>query len=178
LSKGGEGDDEEESAEMGCSLQERIESSSPLQKGNIRGFGGPREAVLSYNGDLKGASRQLRNNMTEAERLFWSRVKGKQLSGAQFYRQKIIGNYIVDFYCPQAKLVVEIDGGQHYEEAGAKNDAIRDDCLRAIGLRVLRLSNREVVENVVGVLETVREEIPLNPPLSKRDWGGVGDRGG
>ena len=88
---------------MGNSLQERIESSSPLQKGNIRGFGGPREAVLSYNGDLKGASRQLRNNMTEAEGLFWSRVKGKQLSGAQFYRQKIIGNCIVDFYMPSGK---------------------------------------------------------------------------
>ena len=150
-------------------MQERIESSSPLQKGNIRGFGGPREAVLSYNGDLKGASRQLRNSMTEAERLFWSRVRGKQLSGAQFYRQRIIGDYIVDFYCPQAKLVVEIDGAQHYEGWGAENDAIRDDYLRGQGLKVLRFSNREVVENMVGVPETVRGQIPLNPPLSKGD---------
>ena len=163
---------------MGYSLQKRIESSSPLQKGNIRGFSRSPRVMLTYNGNLKEVSRQLRNNMTEAERLFWSRVKGKQLSGAQFYRQKIIGNCIVDFYCPQAKLVVEIDGGQHFEEAGAKNDAIRDDCLKAMGLRVLRFSNREVVENVVGVLETVREEIPLNPPLSNGDWGGVGDQGG
>jgi very-short-patch-repair endonuclease len=148
-------------------LHEGIEEPSPLKKGSIRGFSRSPRAMLTYNGNLKKVSRQLRNNMTEAERLFWSRVKGKQLSGAQFYRQKIIGNYIVDFYCPQAKLVVEIDGGQHYEEAGAKNDAIRDDCLSARGLRVLRFSNREVIQNVVGVLETVREEIPLNPPLSK-----------
>jgi very-short-patch-repair endonuclease len=91
------------------------------------------------------------------------------LSGAQFYRQKIIGDYIVDFYCPQAKLVVEIDGAQHYEGWGVENDAIRDDYLRAQGLKVLRFSNREVEENMVGVLETVRGQIPLNPPLSKGD---------
>ena len=149
-----------------------------MKKGSIRGFSRSPRVMLTYNGNLKEVSRQLRDNMTDAERLFRSSVKGKQLGGAQFYRQKIIGNCIVDFYCPQAKLVVEIDGGQHYEEAGAKNDAIRDDYLRAIGLRVLRFSNREVVENVVGVLETVREEIPLYPPLSKGDWGGVGDKGG
>ena len=67
--------------------------------------------MLLYNRNLKEASRQLRKNVTEAERLFWSGVRGKQLSGAQFYRQKIVGDYIVDFYCPQARLVVEIDGG-------------------------------------------------------------------
>lgn len=54
--------------------------------------------MLKYDGKLKEVSRQLRNNMTDAERLFWSSVKGKQLGGAQFHRQKIIGNYIVDFY--------------------------------------------------------------------------------
>ena len=116
---------------------------SPLRKGNTRGFEVTRNVMLSYNKGLKEPSRQLRKNMTETERLFWSRVRGKQLSGAQFYRQKIIGDYIVDFYCPQAKLVVEIDGAQHYEGWG--------------------------VENMVGVLETVRGQIPLNPPLSKGD---------
>ena len=132
--------------------------------------------MLTYNGNLKEVSRQLRNNMTDAERLFWSSVKGKHLGGVQFYRQKIIGNYIVDFYCPHAKLVVEIDGGQHYEEVGARNDAIRDGCLKAKGLKVLRFSNREVIENLVGILETLREEIPLTP-LCRR---GTGDdlRGG
>jgi very-short-patch-repair endonuclease len=125
--------------------------------------------VLLYNRNLKEASRQLRKNMTEAERLFWSRVRGKQLSGAQFYRQKIVGDYIVDFYCPQARLVVEIDGGQHYEEQGAEKDVVRDRCLRAEGLKVLRFSNREVLENVAAVLEVVCGQIPLNPPLSKGD---------
>ena len=99
-------------------MPNRRGSPSPLRKGNPRGFVVARNAMLSYNKGLKEPSRQLRKNMTEAERLFWSRVRGKQLSGAQFYRQKIIGNFIVDFYCRQAKLVVEIDGGQHYEGRG------------------------------------------------------------
>jgi len=125
--------------------------------------------MLSYNKGLKETSRQLRQNMTEAERLFWSRVRGKQLSGAQFYRQKIIGDYIVDLYCPQAKLVVETDGAQHYEGRGVESDAIRDDYLRSQGLKVLRFSNREVVEDMSGVLEMVCGQIPLNPPLPKGD---------
>jgi len=150
-------------------LPNRRGSPSPLRKGNIRGFVVARNAMLSYNKGLKETSRQLRQNMTEAERLFWSRVRGKQLSGAQCYRQKIIGNFIVDFYCPQAKLVVEIDGAQHYEGRGVESDAIRDDYLRAQGLKVLRFSNQDVLENTAGVLEVVYGQIPRNPPLPKGD---------
>ncbi len=67
--------------------------------------------MLSYNKSLKQFSRNLRKNMTDAERLLWSRIRRKQLKRLQFYSQKIIGNYIVDFYCPELKLVIEIDGG-------------------------------------------------------------------
>jgi very-short-patch-repair endonuclease len=140
---------------------------SPLRKGNIRGFGGTYSSMLSYNRNLKEPSRQLRRNMTDAEGLFWSRVRRKQLSGVQFYRQKIIGDYIVDFYCPQARLVVEIDGSQHYQETEIEKDMLRDDYLRAQGLKVLRFSNREVLQNMAGVLETVCGEIPLASPFAK-----------
>ncbi len=91
------------------------------------------------------------------------------MSGAQFYRQKIIGNFIIDFYCPQAKLVVEIDGGLHYEGRGVESDAIRDDYLRSQGLKVLRFSSQDVLENTAGVLEVVYGQIPRNPPLPKGD---------
>jgi very-short-patch-repair endonuclease len=94
--------------------------------------------MLSYNNKLKDNARRLRKNMTEAERLFWSRIRKKQLKDVQFYRQKIIGNYIVDFYCPQAKLVIELDGSQHYSADGMKKDSIRDRYLTAEGLTVLR----------------------------------------
>ncbi len=56
--------------------------------------------------------------MTDAEKLVWSKIRGRQLKGLQFYWQKIIGNYIADFYCPKARLVIEIDGGQHYSAEG------------------------------------------------------------
>jgi very-short-patch-repair endonuclease len=74
--------------------------------------------MLQYNKGLKQLSRNLRRSMTDAEKLLWSKIRGKQLSGLQFYRQKIIGNYIVDFYCPRTRLAVEIDGGQHYSAEG------------------------------------------------------------
>ena len=74
--------------------------------------------MLNYNKNLKQVSQKLRGSMTDAELLLWSKLKGKQVKGLQFYRQKIIGNYIVDFYCAKAGLVIEVDGGQHYTVAG------------------------------------------------------------
>ena len=79
----------------------------------------------------------------------------KQLDGRQFYRQRIIGNYIVDFYCPKCKLVVELDGGQNYSEDGIKNDRQRDEHLTNLGLKVLRFSDRDVFKNFGGVLEEI-----------------------
>jgi len=74
--------------------------------------------MFPYNKRLKSLSRSLRSNMTDAERLLWSKIRRKQLKGLQFYRQKIIGNYIADFYCPELKLVIEVDSGQHYSAEG------------------------------------------------------------
>ena len=101
--------------------------------------------------------------MTDAEKLLWSKLRAKQLKKCQFYRQKVIGNYIVDFYCPEAKLVIEIDGGQHYSEPGMVRDAESDCHLANLGLKVLRFSAREVFENTEGVLERIYERLP-NPP--------------
>jgi very-short-patch-repair endonuclease len=80
--------------------------------------------MLFYNTELKRYSQELRKNMTDAERHLWKKLRMKQLRGKQFYRQRIIGNYIVDFYCPKAGLIVEIDGGQHYTNKGIKEDKI------------------------------------------------------
>jgi very-short-patch-repair endonuclease len=78
--------------------------------------------MLFYNTKLKKYSQELRKNMTEAEKLLWSKLRRKQLKDSQFYRQRIIGNYIVDFYCPKSKLIIEVDGGQHYSNIGNKKD--------------------------------------------------------
>ena len=71
--------------------------------------------MLRYNPELKPLARSLRSAMTESESALWYRVRGKQISGVQFYRQKPIGNYIVDFYAPRVKLVIEVDGSQHLD---------------------------------------------------------------
>jgi very-short-patch-repair endonuclease len=111
--------------------------------------------MLYYNTKLKNFSRQLRKNLTEAEKLLWARLRSKQLKGLQVYRQRIIGDYIVDFYCPKANLIVELDGGQHYSSEGIQRDAIRDEYLKSRGFTVLRFSDREVFENLEGVIEKI-----------------------
>lgn len=115
--------------------------------------------MVPYNKNLKPLARKLRRNMTDAERSLWSRIRRKQLKGYQFYRQKNIGNYIVDFYCPAVKLVIEIDGGQHYSQQGREKDRKRDDYLSRLGLNVLRFSDREVLKNMEGVLQRIYEHL-------------------
>lgn len=115
--------------------------------------------MLNYNKNLKHYSRELRKSMTDAERLLWSKIRSKQLKGHQFYRQKIIDNYIADFFCPKAKLVIELDGGQHYSNDGKEKDAARDAFMAGIGLKVLRFSDRDVFENLNGVVEKIWREL-------------------
>ena len=97
--------------------------------------------------------------MTAAERILWSKLRSKQLKGFKIYRQRIIGNYIVDFYCPKANLIIEIDGGQHYTEEGIKADVVRDDDLREQGFEVLRFSDKEVFKNLKGVIERIFQNL-------------------
>jgi len=123
--------------------------------------------MLPYNKNLKQYSRQLRENMTDAERKLWAKIRRKQIKEYQFYRQKPIGDYIVDFYCPKAKMVVEIDGSQHLVGETIQYDRIRDDYLSSLGLRVLRFTNTDVLINIKGVVESIEGEIPLSPPLEK-----------
>ena len=93
--------------------------------------------------------------MTNAERLLWSEVRRKQLKGYQFYRQKTIGDYIVDFYCPEVNLIIEVDGGQHYSNEGKQKDRLRDDYMASLGLKVLRFSDIEVSRNLKEVVEKI-----------------------
>ncbi len=127
--------------------------------------------MLPYNKNLKEPSRQLRENMTDAERYLWAKIRMKQLKGYQFYRQKPIGDYIVDFFCPKEKLVIEVDGSQHFSDEMAEYDRIRDEYLSSLGLRVLRFTNTNVLTYIEGVVENIIEnvgdEIPLSPPFPK-----------
>ena len=100
-----------------------------------------------------------------AEVKFWTKVKGKQISGLQFYRQRPLGKYIVDFYCPAGKIAVEIDGGQHYFDENIRYDLDRQKDLRSLGLRIIRFTNTEVLNNIEGVVAKLKEEFGIeNPP--------------
>jgi len=115
--------------------------------------------MLFYNTKLKKYSQELRKNMTDAEMLLWSKLRRKQLKGYQFYRQRIIDNYIADFYCAKSSLVIELDGGQHYTDEGMEADKERDNYMKRQGLKVLRFSDREVLKNIEGVTQRIYENL-------------------
>ena len=100
-------------------------------------------------------SRKLRNNLTEAEKYLWYVLRAENL-GFKFRRQEPIGNYIVDFVCYQKKLIIELDGGQHYESA---DDKERDEWLKSQGFAILRFWNNEVLENRDGVVLKIMQHL-------------------
>ena len=109
------------------------------------------------NPKLKTNAQELRKNMTKEERHLWYDCL-KELP-ITINRQKVIGNYIVDFYCADAKIVIELDGSQHFEEQGIEYDAKRDGYLKSLGLTVLRYSNYDVNTNFEGVCADIKKYI-------------------
>jgi very-short-patch-repair endonuclease len=107
-------------------------------------------------------ARSLRSNLTDAEQLLWQALRQKQLHGNRFRRQHPIGKYIADFACIEQKLVIELDGGQHQEQA--IYDAQRTAFIETQGWRVLRFWNNEVLGNLAGVLRKIAEELKVLPP--------------
>ena len=110
-----------------------------------------------HNKKLVPFARHLRKEMTKEERRLWFGF----LSGyrIRFIRQKVIGQYIVDFYCAKANLVIEIDGSQHYEESTMRNDAKRTEFFNSLGLTVLRIANNEITQNFNGVCEFINKTV-------------------
>ena len=105
-------------------------------------------------------ARELRKNLTDAEARLWARLRRQQLDGFRFRRQHPIGPYIVDFFCPAAKLIIEVDGGQHATDQ--QRDDRRTHWLEVRGYRVIRFWNNDVLGNTEGVLQTIQQALP--PP--------------
>ncbi|AAU38561.1 endonuclease domain-containing protein [[Mannheimia] succiniciproducens] len=108
-----------------------------------------------YSKSLKELSQKLRSDQTDAERKLWQRINREQLLGFRFNRQKPLLNYIVDFYCPKAKLIIELDGSQHYEPDYQGKDALRDAELNSLGFTVMRFSNDEVYYEIEAVVDQI-----------------------
>ena len=105
--------------------------------------------------------RSLRRDTTPAEKLFWSKVAQKQFLNLKFRRQHGIGNYVVDFYCPEKKLIIEIDGDTHAVGTGAELDKERTFYLETLGYKVVRYANRAVMFNVEGVFQDLVRRLNL-----------------
>lgn len=104
---------------------------------------------------LKDIRRELRQKMTPAEKLLWEELRGNKLGGLKFKRQHSIGNYIVDFYCAERRLVLELDDAVHLNSEQIKKDEDRDKTLEVMNFRVLRITNNEIEENLNLVLQTI-----------------------
>ena len=116
------------------------------------------------NPKLKTNAQELRKNMTKEERHLWYNfLKDLPIT---INRQKVIGNFIVDFYCAQAKLVIELDGSQHFEDKGIEYDAKRDEYLKSLGIKVLRYSNYDVNINFYGVCTDIMKHVSTSSTAS------------
>ena len=117
---------------------------------------------IHYNPGVKEFARKLRNRNTLSEVLLWKELKGKQMMGYDFHRQKPIDNFIVDFYCPAPSLAIEIDGDSHFLRE--KYDAARQQRIEKLGIRFLRFDDRDVKLQMGNVLRTIEEWIREHNP--------------
>ncbi len=97
--------------------------------------------------------------MPRAEALIWTKLKGRQMLGYKFRRQYSVDRYVVDFYCPELKLAVEIDGDSHYQKGSEESDKHRQAFMESFGIQFLRFTNEDVSKNLEGVIETVRRTV-------------------
>lgn len=139
----------------------------PLSKGRL---GGVKMTKIFNKASEKAKRQKLRTDMPQAERILWGHLKNKSILDVKFRRQYSVGPYIVDFYCPQLKLAIEIDGDSHFETGSAKQDKNRQAYIQSFGIRFLRFTNLEIYHNLENVLKTIETTIKTspNPSLSRR----------
>ena len=114
-----------------------------------------KKKIIYYNPILKKFARELRNNSTETEIYLWLKLKGKQMYGYDFHRQKPIDNFIVDFFCQELMLAIEVDGYSHEFLEVYNKDTIKEKRLNALGIEVLRFSDEEVLKDMENVLRAI-----------------------
>ena len=117
-------------------------------------------AIIYYNPELKKLASQLRKQSTQSEIRLWEELKGRKLNGFRFIRQKPIGDYIVDFYCKEAGLVIELDGISHHFEATMVKDERKQSYLESVGLKVPRFDDEEVMTGMPNVLRVIEHAMP------------------
>ena len=114
--------------------------------------------VINNKPELKPFRKQLRNSSTSAEAVLWTHLQKSQLQNRKFRRQHSIGSFIADFYCPSEKLVVELDGEDHFWDAGIEKDRVKENYLKSKGIKMIRFENKWVYEDIAWVLEKIKTE--------------------
>ena len=117
--------------------------------------------------DIRAFARSLRGRQTDAETLLWLFLRNRNLGGFKFRRQHPAGRYILDFYCEDAGLAVQLDGGEHNQDAAVLNDGHRSEVLREAGIEVIRFWNNEVLTNTEAVLERIYQELTYRTNTAK-----------
>ncbi len=113
----------------------------------------------------KSLRRTLRHEMPRAEEVLWSKLRREQMMGCRFRRQYSVQSYVLDFYCPRARLAIEVDGDSHFQRGSSSKDAIRQGVIESFGIRFLRFRNIEIFEQLDVVLEAIRRELmQIGPP--------------
>jgi very-short-patch-repair endonuclease len=133
----------------------------PVPSSPLVGEGWGERKIEEMNSYITGIAKTLRKNNTDVERLLWEHLKARQLEGVKFRPQQPIGRYIVDFVSFEKNVVIEIDGGQH--SVGKDRDEERDNWLGVQGFKVLRFWNNEIIQNIEGVLEVIRDHCLFSP---------------
>ena len=120
---------------------------------------GDRPRNIYNTATKKEKSKELRNEGTAAEAVLWKHLQRRQILGKKFRRRYSIGSYIVDFYCPECSLVIELDGAPHFSPLADEYEAERTRYLKNLGLRIIRFENKTLYNNEKFVLETIREAV-------------------
>ena len=107
------------------------------------------------NRGKKDLRKKLRNEAPQAERILWRKIRGSQLLNLKFRRQYGVGPFVVDFYCPKLRLVIEVDGDSHYKDGAAEYDGRRQKYIKRHNIHFLRFTNNDIYNNLDGVLETI-----------------------
>jgi very-short-patch-repair endonuclease len=133
---------------MGALVDKGVTPLTPPLQGRGKGWGLSRDRLA----ELQRRAREMRNNPTEPEKRLWRNLSNSRLGGFKFRRQEVIGRAIVDFFCPSANVIVEVDGETH---ADTERDRRRDAYLQGFGFSVLHVTNHDVMRNVDGVLSAI-----------------------
>ena len=120
-------------------------------------------SVIFNNKSLTARRRAFRRSLSKAEAVLWTCFSRKQMKGFKFRRQYSVNQYVIDFYCPELKLAIEVDGDSHFNDISEKYDKERQKFIESFGIRFLRFTNINIYDNIDGVLQTIHEWIKENP---------------